>query len=188
MGEPIVLALDATPKQNSNWSYRPERFQSKGLRQYIVYLWLSPQPEIIRINRLAEVRTSVHSGPPLDSKIPATVIPKSIFSRIILKPLRVLNPPKLNPTKQPATTSDDNTTSFNWSKRIKVWKAESDEMIKQNTFPCINYFVYAGLHAIAWSEYFSTEAEEWFWRGAFLVVGVAPALVVIFVILGNLLN
>lgn len=35
VGEPIVLALDATPKQNSSWSDRPERFQLKGIRQYI---------------------------------------------------------------------------------------------------------------------------------------------------------
>lgn len=43
---------------------------------------------------------------------------------------------------------------------------------------CVFYFGYGALHAFAWNSYFTTSTEKWIWRGACMVVGLAPAVVV----------
>lgn len=57
------------------------------------------------------------------------------------------------------------------------------EIIQQNLFACVFYVIYACLHAILWNTYFSTWAELWIWRGACLVVGIAPLIIFCLILL-----
>lgn len=66
------------------------------------------------------------------------------------------------------------------STRVSVNDEEDERIetiIQENLFACVFYFIYAALHATAWNTYFSSWAEMWIWRGACLVVGVAPLII-----------
>lgn len=45
--------------------------------------------------------------------------------------------------------------------------------------PLIFYLIYAGLHATAWNAQFPTLIECWVWRGACIVVGAVPVIVLV---------
>lgn len=64
--------------------------------------------------------------------------------------------------------------------RVSVNDEEDERIetiIQENLFACVFYFIYAALHATAWNTYFSSWAEMWIWRGACLVVGIAPLII-----------
>lgn len=185
VGEPIVLDMHVPTQEDPKWSVRPKRFQSTGIRQVIDYLWLLPQSEIAYFHGPVELKTDsnpINSGTPVDEGETAPVVAQLNLWRWIMHPFR--GSAMINPTKNPVTPDDASSRS----EEFKNWKAESVHIIWENTFPCIFYFVYAGLHAVVWSEYFSTQAEQWFWRGACLVIGIAPSLVVFVVIMFGLID
>lgn len=198
VGEPIVLALGAPPTNDEQWSERPQRFQSTGMRNFIDNLWLLP-PVTIGGDDTAHVEVISSDDKPVDSIKPAEDATKPVVDdkttrvadappsskwRTIWNKIQVPQVIK-NTSKKPADTAAKPLTTT--SEEFRIWKKQSVEIMRKNTIPCIFYFVYAGLHAVVWSEYFSTPIEKWFWRGACLVVGVAPSLVVCLAILFRLI-
>lgn len=130
-------------------------------------------------NRLGHVMDGNSGGKGEDSRFRGAAAQPSFQAKIWKS---IFSTSTLRKTKRTPTTPSNNTTN-RMVEEAETKRTQISKILRDNSFACIFYFVCTALHAVVWSNYFPTRAEQRFWCGASLVVGISPSTALCLVLL-----
>ncbi|RPB06642.1 hypothetical protein P167DRAFT_609964 [Morchella conica CCBAS932] len=94
--------------------------------------------------------------------------------------------PKVTEEEKKSEKKDEKNGEKKGEKRVEKVAMTSRarrEVNMRSISTCLFYLCYAGLHSTSWNDYFPSDVEKWIWRGSCLVIGIVPALLLLFYVI-----